>query len=238
MRKTLIGLPLLMLASPLAMAADIDSLTSLSQSQFKAFSKDLAAAVSYKAITPAEPLGVTGFDIGVEVSTTTLDNTKAFDAACGGCGDKELTVPKLHLHKGLPASLDVGLVFANVPSSNIRLSGAELRYAFLDGTAATPALAMRLTYSRLDGVDQLSMDTRGVELTVSKGFAMFTPYAGVGQNWVNSNPSSSTGLKDESFTQQKYYAGLNFNLGLVNLAVEGDRTGNSDTLSAKLGFRF
>lgn len=238
MSKTLFGLPLLMLTSSLAFAADIDTLGSLGQAQFKDFSKDLAAAVSYKAIAPAEPLGVTGFDIGVEVSTTTLDKASTFDAACGGCGDKELTVPKLHLHKGLPASIDVGLVFARVPNSNIKLTGAELRYSFLDGGAATPALALRATYSRLDGVDQLSMDTRGVELTASKGFAMFTPYAGVGQNWVSSNPASSTGLKDESFTQQKYYVGLNFNLGLTNLAVEGDSTGNSDTVSAKLGFRF
>jgi hypothetical protein len=238
MRKTLLGVSVLMLASPLAQAADIDSLGSLSQSQFKAFSKDMGAVVGYKAIAPAEPLGITGFDIGVEVSTTTLDNASAFDAACSGCGDKELTVPKVHLHKGLPASIDVGLVFARVPSSNIKLTGAELRYAFLDGSAATPALALRATYSRLDGVDQLSMDTRGVELTISKGLAMFTPYAGIGQNWVNSSPASNTGLKDENFTQQKYYVGLNVNLGLTNLAVEGDRTGDSDTVSAKLGFRF
>jgi len=238
MRKTLISLPLLLLASPLALAADIDSLNSLSQSQFRSFSKDMGAALSYKAVAPAEPLGVTGFDIGVEVSTTTLDNSKAYDLACGGCGDNELSIPKLHLHKGLPASLDVGLMLARVPGSNIKLSGAELRYAFLDGGAATPALALRATYSRLDGVDQLSLDTRGAELTISKGLAMFTPYAGVGQNWVSSRPASSTGLDNESFTQQKYYLGLNFNLGLLNFAVEGDRTGDSDTVSAKLGLRF
>lgn len=238
MRKTLMSMPFLLLASPLALAADLDSINTLSQSQFLDLSRDMGAALSYKAVAPAEPLGVTGFDIGVELSTTTLDNSKAFDAACGGCGDKDLSIPKLHLHKGLPASIDVGLMFARVPSSNIKVSGAELRYAFLDGSAATPALAMRLTYSRLDGVDQLSLDTRGVEVTVSKGLAMFTPYAGAGQNWVSSRPASSTGLDNEEFTQQKVYAGLNLNLGLTNLAVEADRTGDSDTLSAKLGFRF
>lgn len=238
MRKTLMGASLYLLALPLAQAADLNTIGSLSQSQFKSFSKDMGAALSYKAIAPAEPLGITGFDLGVEASTTTLDKPGAYDLACGGCGDKELTIPKIHLHKGLPASIDVGLMLARVPGSNIKLTGAELRYAFLDGSAATPAVALRATYSRLDGVDQLDMDTHGIELTISKGLAMFTPYAGIGQNWVHSSPSSSTGLKSEDFQQQKYYVGMNLNLGLTNLAVEADRTGDSDTVSAKLGFRF
>lgn len=238
MRKVLYTLPLLSLFASPVMADDLDTLNNLGQAEFRSLSEDLAAAVSYKAVSPAEPLGITGIDVGVEVTSTSLENTEAFDAACDGCGTDTLVIPKLHLHKGLPASLDVGLMLGSVPGSNIRLSGVELRYAILDGGVATPALAVRASLSRLDGVDQLEMESRGLELTVSKGFTMLTPYAGIGRNWIDSNPEAGTSLTDEEFTQDKIFAGVNLNMGLVNLAFEGDRSGDANSYSAKLGFRF
>jgi hypothetical protein len=61
---------LLLAAAPAARAADIDSLQNLTQPQFRVLAEDLVAALSYKAISPAEPLGVTGFDLGVGLSVT------------------------------------------------------------------------------------------------------------------------------------------------------------------------
>jgi len=221
-------------------ADDLDSIGALDQGEFRDLSEDLGAALSYKAIAPAEPLGITGFDVGIEVSSTALENDTAFNTACSGCDISNLYIPKLHLHKGLPFNLDVGLMYSSVPNSNIKLTGVELRYAFLEGGVAMPAVALRGTYSKISGVDQLDFDTRGLELTVSKGFAMLTPYAGVGTNWVTSTPNvpAPFTLEEEKFTQSKYYVGANMNLGLMNIAVEADKTGGAQTISAKLGLRF
>jgi len=212
------------------------------QAQFKRLSEDLGAALSYKAVSPAEPLGITGFDVGIEVSDTTLENKDIFDIACGGCGADSITIPKLHLHKGLPADFDVGLMYSSVPGSNMSLTGVELRYANMEGGMAAPAVATRLTYTKLTGVDQLDFQTMGVELGISKGFAMFTPYGGVGYNWVTSTPSDNvtalTGIKEETFNQTKFYVGLNMNLGLINFDIEADQTGDAQTYSGKVGFRF
>lgn len=238
MRKVLLLTPFLLLATQANAADNIDSITGMGQTAFRAFSEDLSAAISYKAVIPAESMGITGFDIGVEASATSLSNKAEFDTACGGCGADQIIIPKVHLHKGLPFGMDVGLMMASVPNSNIKLTGAEFRYAIVEGGMALPAVAARLTYSKLDGVDELDMNTTGVELSVSKGFAMVTPYAGIGQNWVKSNPSSSTGLSSEDYTQTKTYIGVNINFGLMNLAFETDKTGDSSTTSAKFGFRF
>jgi hypothetical protein len=67
---------------------------------------------------------------------------------------------------------------------------------------------------------------------------MFTPYAGIGQVWTNSNPIAATGLTKESFSQSKVFAGGNLNLGVTNLAAEFDKTGAAKSVSLKLGFRF
>ena len=167
-----------------------------------------------------------------------MKHSDLWDKASSGDTPSTLLVPKLHLIKGLPLNIDVGLVYTKVPTTNISLFGGELRYAILEGGAASPALAVRGTYTKLSGVDQLDFDTKGLELSISKGFAMFTPYAGVGEEWVDSKPSAATGLSEESFQQSKYYVGANLNLGLMNIALEYDNTDSTNSYSAKLGWRF
>lgn len=221
-----------------AASGDIDRVNTLSQSEFRSLGEDLAAVVGYKAMTPAEPLGLTGFDIGVEASFTGIQHTAVMDKASSGSGYSTMPSTKLHLHKGLPLGIDVGLVYGLVPGSNLTMTGAELRYALVEGGVAVPAVGLRASYSQSGGVDQLGLTTRGLELTVSKGFAMVTPYAGAGQVWVNATPHNVAGLQEERFTQTRLYAGANINFGLWNLLFEADRTGNDNSYGAKLGFRF
>ena len=115
--------------------------------------------------------------------------------------------------------------------------GAELRYALLTGGVATPALALRGSYSTLQGVSQLDFNTKGVDLSISKGFTLVTPYAGLGKVWVNSTPVGVPLLVKEDFSYSKVFAGVNLNFGLVNLAVETDKTGDATSYSVKFGWR-
>jgi len=242
--KRLMTAGMMLAAAGAVQASDnLDAINALgSQDAFKKFSEDLGAAFSYKAITPAEPLGITGFDVGLEISQTKLENEQYFDIACGGCGADSIYVPRLHVHKGLPMNFDVGVSYASVPNSNVKLTGAELSYANIEGGTVMPAVATRATYSKLTGVDQLDFETMGLEVSISKGFAMFTPYGGIGYNWVTSTPNLPSGLpvtlEEEKFNQTKYYVGLNMNLGLINFDVEADQTGDAQTYSGKVGFRF
>ncbi len=142
-----------------AMGSDIDSVGDLAQTGFKDLTSDLGAALSYKAIKPAEPLGSLGFDIGFEVTSTSLESD-AFETATGGnATSSQLLVPKLHLHKGLPFGFDVGAFYTSVPSSNIGLVGGELSYALFEGGVVSPAVSVRGTFSRLTGVDELDLTT-------------------------------------------------------------------------------
>lgn len=203
------------------------------QSDFKVFSEDLGSALSYKALTPAEPLGITGFDLGLEVTSTKMRNLDKVT----GSSLTSLIVPKLHAFKGLPLGIDIGAFYSAVPTTNIKLIGGELRYAILEGGVATPAVGVRASMTKLSGVDQLAFSTKGLDVSISKGFAMFTPYAGVGSVWVDSSPNIA-GLAKETFRQNKYFVGGNLNLGLTNLAIEYDKTGSAQSYGAKMGFRF
>jgi hypothetical protein len=223
------------LSLPAAAATNFDQLGQLGQAEFALLSKDFISAASYKAVSPAEPLGITGFDLGVELSVSQLQNSAIWKKA--GADISVLPLPKLHIHKGLPFNIDVGASLTVVPDSDIRLLGAEVRYAFLEGGVATPALAIRGAVTRLSGVNQLDLSTQSIELTASKGFVMFTPFIGVGKVWGDVRPHVGS-LQKESSSVNKLFAGINANFGLVNVAGEVDRTGENQSVSIKLGLRW
>lgn len=237
--KRRVAAALLAAAATPALAADINSIQLLSQSEFRRLSEDLGAALSFKPLIPSEALGITGFDLGAAVTGTRLKNAAIFEkASSGGDVPSVLPVPTLRLHKGLPLNLDAGVALSQVPGTNIRYTGGELRWAILPGSTLTPAVAIRATLTRLTGVDQLDFDTKSLDVSISKGFANVTPYGGIGQVWVRSTPRGVPALRGEDFTQTKVFGGLNVNFGLANLAFEADRTGDATTVGAKLGFRF
>ena len=218
-----------------AASSNIDNISGLTQVDFKNLTEDLGAALSYKAIRPAESMGILGFDIGFEITSTTME-TDALEKATSNNAPSALLVPKLHISKGLPFGFDVGAFYTSIPSSNMGLIGGELSYAIIEGGVISPAISIRGTFSRLTGVDQLDLNTKGLELSVSKGFAFFTPYAGIGQIWTDSETSEN--LENESLSNSKYFLGINFSLGLVNFAAETEQTGDNSSTSAKIGVRF
>lgn len=233
--KTLGALCVAGIALPSFASTDLTQLKSLTQAEFSKLSQDFSSAASYKGVIPATPLGITGFDLGVELSMTQLGDSAVWKKS--GADISTLVMPKLHVHKGLPFNIDLGASLVAVPNSDIKLMGMEARYAFIEGGIATPAVSVRGAFTKLSGVSQLDLDTKSLELMASKGFVMFTPYVGVGRVWGSVTPNVGN-LQKVSPTANKLFAGLNANFGLVNLAAEVDRTGDNDTVSVKLGFRW
>jgi hypothetical protein len=238
MRKLEIALVIGLLSASPVWGQDVNRLQQLGQAQFRLLSEDLGGVLSYRAQTPTEPLGVTGFDIGVGVTAAKIKNTAVLQQASSNVVDSTLPVPTLRVHKGLPWGFDAGVIYAAVPDSNIRHYGGELRYAIVEGSAATPALGVRGSLTKLTGVDQLDLDTRGLDLSLSKGFAFVTPYAGIGKVWVKSEPKGVPALRSEDFTLNKVFAGVGMNFAAFNVNLEADKTGDVKGYSVKLGFRF
>ncbi len=226
----------LAVASP-QYATAFDELSDLNQGQFQTLVENVGAVTHYKAIAPAEPLGIIGFDVALELSSTDIDSN-VFDIASGGSIDSsQVLLPRLHVHKGLPFGLDLGASLAVIPETDLMALGAEIRYAFLPGSTITPAVAVRAHYSFVKGVQELDLNNAGIELTISKGFLMLTPYAGIGAIRTSAEANDIATLSDESASLEKVYVGLNINLGF-NFGIEADRTGDNTTYSVKAGLRF
>ncbi len=232
----------ILLSSPLVFspailaAGGIDNIGNLDQNLFKDLTSDLGTALSYKALSPAKPLGNLGFDLGFDISSTRMESDALEQATTGDAPD-QLSIPKLHIHKGLPLGFDISAFYGSIPDSNIDLIGGELRYAIYDGGTFTPAVAIRGTFSQLSGVSELDLNTRGLELSVSKGFASFTPYAGISTMWIESD-TSVPGLIGENISENKYFLGFNLDLGQMKITAEAEKTGDNASTSARIGVRF
>ncbi len=250
MRRIATALCLTLAVAGRTSAADIQFSRGLAQSNFKLLVEDIGAAVSYKNVAPAAPLGLLGFDVGVEATALSIGNSEYWNAATGDKAPSVLVVPKLRARKGLPFSLDVGLMYAMVPSSNVQLFGVELSEAILDGGALLPALGVRATYSRLLGVDVLDFQTAGLDATLSKGFVIVTPYVGAGVLWMDGKAkgkivTDSTfiavnggPLKEEKLWRGRYFGGLKLSpLPLVGITGEVEYSGMM-TYSLKVGISF
>jgi len=222
----------------MAVRADVlNSVELLNQSQFNELAESLGAATHYKSIAPPETLGIIGFDIGVEVSSTDISGDLFDLASDGSFAGSELVIPRLHVHKGLPFGIDLGASMGAVQDSDGRVFGAEVRFAIVEGGAVTPALGLRVSHSQMHGLDDLDFNSTGIELAVSKGFLFVTPYAGVGFLRSSAQPNDIASLASKSVDQQKLVVGVTINFGFA-LTLEVDRTDDYRTYSAKAGIRF
>jgi hypothetical protein len=232
-----IGTVLLLVLHAPAWGQTLDGLHNLTQQEFRLFAEDVGGAFAYHPQTPTEPLGIVGFDVGVALSFAQVRNTTIMEKATSDSVPSYIPVPTLRLDKGLPFGFDVGLMYATVPGSNVDLWGAQARWALLQGGVAMPAVGLRASYSQLRGVDQLAMSTKGLDASISKGFAMLTPYAGVGRVWINAEPHAGT-LTSEAFSLSRFFVGAGFKLALFNMNAEVDRIGSATSASLKAGIRF
>lgn len=230
MKKVCIAVLFILLATAANVCAkDISFTSPLTQSQFKDVSEQLGSFLGYRNMAPAEPLGITGFDVGVEGSAMSIDsNSSYWEAAFGNDAPEYLGYARLRARKGLPFGIDVGAMYAYVPDSNVEAYGFELSKAILEGGVAMPALGVRGTYTKLTGLDDLDMQTAGIDASLSKGFAIVTPYIGGGMLWIDSKAKGdlktlSPQLEDESFWIPRGFAGVKLTfLPLLSVTAEAE----------------
>lgn len=213
---------------------------SLNAGNFKYFAEDMSSAFSYKPNIPTEPLAgliPIGFDVGVSLSSTKLENAGKQYLAAGLDGDTTVALPTLRAHVGIPFGIDIGAAYASY--GNVKYTGGEIRYAIMKGGVALPAVGIRGSMSKISGVDNFDFSSKGVDLSISKGILMFTPYAGVGKVWSDVKATVGTAPPlTADVSQSKVFAGVGFKVLLLNLNIEADKTGDATTYAAKVGLRF
>ena len=219
-----------------ARAADFPDIGNLVQGEFRDIARDLGAVSSYKGITPATPLGTLGFDVGLEVTHTQLENSRLFSLA-GADDYSSLVIPKVHIHKGLPANFDISAFVGGATQVDAYIWGAAIRWTLADDGLVYPAIGVRASATKTTGTGDLKVATAALDLLVSKKFTVVTPYVGAGVVRTEASVANSF-LAKEKIDESRVFGGVNLNLVAVNLAFEAEKLGDNVSLSAKVGWRF
>jgi hypothetical protein len=175
-------LPFALLAALLAGPAGASGFsfsTSFTPADFRDLADAFGDAISFPNLGMAASTGVAGFEVmaaagGPQVDTGSHWWRSGVDAQTFG---GVLTGYRGIVRKGLPGHLDVGAQVGRVAGE--QFWGGELRWAIWDGGILVPAAALRLAYSRL-GASAVALDVSEVQLVVSKGFPIVSPYAAAG----------------------------------------------------------
>jgi hypothetical protein len=241
MKRIILTTLILLFITSVASAKDIKIYQTIAQSEFDQFIEEFGASLFFNPMAPAEPLGMTGFDVGLEAVATDISDSESYWRKLVEDSDPDsyLVVPRLHVQKGFPFNIDIGAMFVEVPDSNIAVWGVEAKYAILSGTVATPALSIRGSYSKLDGVEEISLNTQTLDVLISKGMLMFTPYAGISGTRIEGRENSDlVTLEKVDKTGFKTLVGLQFSpFPLFNINAEVN-FGDVTQYGLKIGLRF
>jgi len=215
-----------------AMNFEVTSATP-SQADFRLVARDMTAALDYKAIEPAAASGIiAGADAFASYAPTR--DSGAWQRLTGQ-DVHGIEVGGLRAHAELPLDFDVGGFVGGVLDSRAHVYGGNVRYAVLEGSTVTPAVAVRGSFTAAAGLQDLSYRSYGTDVSVSKGFPFVAPYAGFGVVVSRVKADSRYGLDNENAVQAKGFAGLRLSLGPLESAFEYERLGANSVYNLRFG---
>lgn len=223
------------LFSCVATANDFKDVKQLTQDAFLRLAKDLASVTALRALSPGVTLNLLGFDIGLEVGVTKVDDATAWRKAGGGATD--VVTPRLTVHKGLAAGFDIGASIGTAGGSGLSTIGAIMRYQLIEPATITPGVTLRLTGNREFGNDALSVRSLGADVVVAKPLVVITPYVGVGAVRTETSASASS-LASASVNRSRLFVGFDTQLAFATFSAEAEKSGGATSVASKIGFRF
>lgn len=215
---------------------------SLTQGQWETFTRQISGIATFKSLESAGPLGKMNFTLGIDYSTTPVDqhdpawiNTFTHPDADCPLGD-EINTPTLPARLGVSAKMDVGAYWTTAPGANYGLLGGEFKYAFLRESAKAPAAALIASFGMLTGAPDYNISVYSLGLMAGKRLAKFTPYLGIRESVaIATETTSKVDLDRETLPLTQGFIGSTFSLWKLGLAAEYN-VAAVNTLSFLIGF--
>jgi hypothetical protein len=162
-------------------------------SDFQAFARTFAAAITSTSLMPPETLGHSGFNVNAELSVVSLPSDTVIPTE--GEQPGVVLVPSFHVRKGLPFSFELGARVGWVDRSRSIAATGEVKWAVNEGFTYLPDVGVRGHVTRLMGVRDFSLTAAGVDIGVGKQFPLggmvtLTPYGGLDFTFVGADSNN------------------------------------------------
>lgn len=165
--------------------------------RFRLLTSELALALSSKPLTPAETLGISGFEYFIGFGYADISETESYWQGQPGSPvfegvrqerkiPKGVLIPSIHLRKGLPLSTEIGVQGNYFASSEMFMVGVDLKVALHESFFRWfPSIAIRGAASTLFGAGDFIISTGEADLLISLPIGIgnmvrIDPYIGFG----------------------------------------------------------
>ncbi len=172
--------------------------------RFQSMVTELGAALGAGMMSPAESLGYSGFNFGLEMSWADIHQENSYwrgqpghrvwheNGTSQGYNQRlasSLNAARIHVRKGLPLSFEVGAtltyMLAGAVGTDLYAVGAEVKWTLLHEKflKQLPDIGVRFAANRLLGPQQLDLTQVQMDFAISYSFGLggmvgLTPYAG------------------------------------------------------------
>ena len=178
-------------------------------------------------MSPVQPAGsasILRFDVGLAATGVPIDEDAGYwrkavqdEFAIAG----HMATPRLVVSKGFTFFTIAGS-YGWVPETDMHVWGGSLDVPIIDGGLVKPTLALRGSYSILQGTDIYEHKTYGAELFLGKGFGPLTPYGAIGMMRSDASGTITDNLSyDSKKDMTRVTLGLRISFGLIKLVAEG-----------------
>lgn len=230
-------LALFLLALP-AVAWDVDG--TAGEEDFQAFHDRFSSAAYFYPRHGAAPMGLLGLEVWVDTSADPDFGDEPFTATTidGDLPGDVLALARVGVRKGLPGRIDLGVAYGRAVGGDVELVSGEISWAAIEGGSVVPAVGLRLTGTQTLDSGAYALEQYGLEVLVSKGFLVATPYVGAGLVRSESTLTRPGGDEiDESSTGPVLFAGVRLKLLVPSLTFEVER-GEHVQAAVRIGFGF
>ena len=162
------------------------------QTYFNDLSSQLGFGMSYHNSSPAQNLKfgiLPTVEVGLDLAILDIDNV---DDVWGYVMPNEdipsiFAIPRLHINMSLPFDFELSFAGAFVPTTNIYLVGGALKWSIIGTHDSFFNLAISGNFSKLIGIEEVSMFTYGANASASLDFMVLVPYLGAGVVRIHSS---------------------------------------------------
>lgn len=184
--------------------------------------EELSSMISFNQDGPAESLGLIGLNIKLNLKMAAIDDKSGRwnnAVKIGTLPSSSFICPQLIMTKGLPNDIDISAMYMPVIGADLTIGGVAVKWAFIDGGALIPAVALRASYSTALEKTNFKMEDIDLNLSISKDLGIITPYAFAGCNYgrISNVKTAINPIKNNDKTTVNYGAGASLSLGLINI---------------------
>ena len=217
----------------------------LTKAEFKEFAGELGSVLRTRQLADTTTLGKGKFDISLQYTSSPIDdakgawnNTMSHPTADHYLGSS-IAFPRLSARFGVSDNVDIGAWGGLDPGANYGLVGIDTKIVLMrQGPTMPVSLSIRPSVASLVGPSEVWAGNASIDVSVSRAFGAFSPYAGVATSASMATERTADVDLDPAYaTGSLAYAGLSYNWRGYLLTVEVEK-GTLVSYGFRIGKRF